>query len=150
MKNKKMKNNLFFSYTMDSQTEPAVTPSDIVEEKAEKMVEETSSIAAAEGCGGEGGASGEQKDTATEESAAAPAQSSGEQIDFKIVYNKKKYDITFGLDDTVGQLKAHLQDVIGVPSAMQKIMIKGRRFRIECLLTDSVHTVPVVVIDSVR
>ncbi len=113
---------------MDSQTEPAVTPSDIVEEKAEKMVEETPSIAAAEGCGGEGGSSGEQKDTATEESAAASAQSSGEQIDFKIVYNKKKYDITFGLDDTVGQLKAHLQDVIGVPSAMQKIMIKGLAF----------------------
>jgi hypothetical protein len=118
---------------MDSQTETAVTPSDIVEEKAEKMVEETPVIAAAEGCGGEG-ASVEQKDTATEESATAPAQSSGERIDFKIVYNKRKYDITFGLDDTVGQLKAHLQDVIGVPSAMQKIMIKGRRFRIEFFL----------------
>lgn len=65
----------------------------------------------------------ENKETTTPASQAS--SSSGEQIDFKIVYNKKKYDVTFGLDDTVGQLKSHLQDVIGVPSAMQKIMIKG-------------------------
>lgn len=49
----------------------------------------------------------------------------GERIDFKVVYNKKKYDISFGVEETVGALKAHLQDVIGVPSTMQKVMIKG-------------------------
>jgi len=48
-----------------------------------------------------------------------------EMVDFKVVFNKKKYDMTFGLDDTVGALKVHLQDIISVPSAMQKIMIKG-------------------------
>jgi len=48
-----------------------------------------------------------------------------EMVEFKIVFNKKKYDITFGLDDTVGALKVHLQDIISVPSTMQKIMFKG-------------------------
>lgn len=48
-----------------------------------------------------------------------------EMVEFKVVFNKKKYDITFGLDDTVGALKVHLQDIISVPSTMQKIMIKG-------------------------
>ncbi len=50
----------------------------------------------------------------------------GEKIEFKVVYNKKKFDITFGCEETVGALKAHLQDVIGVPSTMQKVMIKGK------------------------
>lgn len=48
-----------------------------------------------------------------------------EMVEFKIVFNKKKYDITFGLEDTVGALKVHLQDIISVPSTMQKIMFKG-------------------------
>jgi len=50
---------------------------------------------------------------------------SADDIEFKVVFNKKKYDITFNVDDTVGALKSHLQDIIGVPSTMQKIMIKG-------------------------
>jgi len=50
---------------------------------------------------------------------------SSEKVDFKVVYNKKKYDIVFGLDDTVGALKVHLANIIDVPSTMQKIMIKG-------------------------
>ncbi|KAJ8687894.1 hypothetical protein QAD02_023689 [Eretmocerus hayati] len=48
-----------------------------------------------------------------------------EKIDFKVIYNKKKIDVTFALDGTVGELKAHLQNIISVPQAMQKIMIKG-------------------------
>ncbi|XP_066992216.1 ubiquitin domain-containing protein UBFD1 isoform X2 [Anabrus simplex] len=48
-----------------------------------------------------------------------------EFVDFKVIYNKTKYDISFELDNTVGQLKQHLQDVIGVPQSMQKVMIKG-------------------------
>jgi len=49
----------------------------------------------------------------------------GEKIDFKVVFNKKKFDVTFGSEETVGALKSHLQDIIGVPSTMQKVMIKG-------------------------
>ena len=53
------------------------------------------------------------------------SSTSGEQIDFKIVFNKKKFDVTFGVEETIGALKSHLQDILGVPAAMQKIMIKG-------------------------
>lgn len=97
----------------------------------EEDISSSSSTAAPVQLGDGGGEPKLETDTTEEKpAAAAPEQaeaeiSKGDQIDFKIVYNKKKYDITFGLDDTVGQLKSHLQDVIGVPSAMQKIMIKG-------------------------
>lgn len=36
-----------------------------------------------------------------------------ESVDFKVIYNKNKYDVNFLLDSTVGQLKQHLQDIIG-------------------------------------
>lgn len=36
-----------------------------------------------------------------------------ESVDFKVIYNKNKYDVNFLLDGTVGQLKQHLQDIIG-------------------------------------
>jgi len=49
----------------------------------------------------------------------------GDKIDFKVVFNKKKFDVSFGSEETVGALKARLQDIIGVPSTMQKVMIKG-------------------------
>lgn len=54
-----------------------------------------------------------------------PKEDLREKIDFKVIYNKKKIDITFALDGTVGELKAHLQNIISVPQSMQKIMIKG-------------------------
>jgi len=51
--------------------------------------------------------------------------SATEKIEFKVVFNKKKFDISFDSNETIGALKSHLQDIIGVPSTMQKIMIKG-------------------------
>ena len=48
-----------------------------------------------------------------------------EKVEFKVVFNKKKYDVSFGLDDTIGALKVHLADMINVPNTMQKVMIKG-------------------------
>ncbi|XP_077979697.1 ubiquitin domain-containing protein UBFD1-like [Glandiceps talaboti] len=48
-----------------------------------------------------------------------------ETVDFKVVYNKKKHDVTFGLDETVATLKLHIQTITGVPPAMQKVMFKG-------------------------
>lgn len=61
-----------------------------------------------------------------EKSEGCPESSkTSEMLELKIVFNKKKYDITFDVEETVGALKSHLQDIIGVPSTMQKIMIKG-------------------------
>ncbi|XP_076656316.1 ubiquitin domain-containing protein UBFD1 isoform X1 [Halictus rubicundus] len=48
-----------------------------------------------------------------------------EKIDFKVIYNKQRINVNFPLDGTVAQLKAHLQNIISVPQAMQKVMIKG-------------------------
>nr|XP_033333708.1 ubiquitin domain-containing protein UBFD1-like isoform X1 [Megalopta genalis]XP_033333709.1 ubiquitin domain-containing protein UBFD1-like isoform X1 [Megalopta genalis] len=48
-----------------------------------------------------------------------------ENIDFKVIYNKQRINVNFPLDGTVAQLKAYLQNIISVPQAMQKVMIKG-------------------------
>lgn len=48
-----------------------------------------------------------------------------ENIDFKVIYNKQRINVTFPVDGTVAELKAHLQNIISVPQAMQKVMIKG-------------------------
>ncbi|CAB3378780.1 Hypothetical predicted protein [Cloeon dipterum] len=50
---------------------------------------------------------------------------SGETVSFKVIFCKTKYEVEFGLDKTILKLKNHLQNIIGVPSAMQKLMIKG-------------------------
>lgn len=48
-----------------------------------------------------------------------------ENIDFTVVYNKQKISVNFALDGTVAELKTHLQKIISVPQAMQKVMFKG-------------------------
>jgi len=49
----------------------------------------------------------------------------GEKVEFKVIFNKKKYDVTFPLSNDIGALKSHLQPLIGIPPAMMKVMIKG-------------------------
>jgi hypothetical protein len=51
--------------------------------------------------------------------------SDAEKVDFKVIYNKKKFDVSFAVDSDVGALKSHLQSLIGIPPAMMKVMIKG-------------------------
>lgn len=46
-------------------------------------------------------------------------------VEFTIVHNKDKHTVTMPQSSTIKQLKDKLADVIGVPSKMQKIMIKG-------------------------
>lgn len=36
-----------------------------------------------------------------------------EDVEFKVIFSKSKYDITFPLDDTVAQLKDHLEIITG-------------------------------------
>ncbi|XP_020295893.1 ubiquitin domain-containing protein UBFD1-like isoform X2 [Pseudomyrmex gracilis] len=48
-----------------------------------------------------------------------------ENINFTVVYNKQKISVNFALDSTVAELKTHLQKIISVPQAMQKVMFKG-------------------------
>lgn len=48
-----------------------------------------------------------------------------EQIEFTVVFNKAKHDITFAYDATVLDLKTHLERICGVPQLAQKLIIKG-------------------------
>ena len=57
--------------------------------------------------------------------SSASEKENKEKVDFKVVFNKKKFDVSFDMDDTIGALKVHLADIINVPNTMQKVMIKG-------------------------
>jgi len=54
-----------------------------------------------------------------------PSSVPKETVEFKIVYNKQRHDVTFPLDDTISTLKQHIQKLTGLPPAMQKVMYKG-------------------------
>lgn len=54
----------------------------------------------------------------------ASQEKARESIDFKVIYNKRKIDVSFDLDGTIADLKTYLQNIITVPKAMQKVMIK--------------------------
>ena len=43
-------------------------------------------------------------------------------VDFKVIYNKKKYDISLSPDTDIGALKTHLQPIIDIPPAMMKVI----------------------------
>ena len=46
-------------------------------------------------------------------------------IDFKVIYNKKKYDVSLPPDTDIGALKTHLQPIISIPPAMMKVCSLG-------------------------
>lgn len=61
----------------------------------------------------------------TSESVEEPECEIPEQVEFTVVFNKAKHDITFAYDATVLELKAHLERICGVPQQAQKLIIKG-------------------------
>lgn len=42
-----------------------------------------------------------------------PSKSCSEEIQFRVVWNKKNYDVTFGLDETADSLKQHIESLTG-------------------------------------
>lgn len=48
-----------------------------------------------------------------------------EQVEFTVVFNKNKHDISFAYDATILDLKAHLERICGVPHSAQKLIAKG-------------------------
>ena len=40
-------------------------------------------------------------------------QSCAEQIQFRVVWNKKNYEVTFGLEETADSLKQHIESLTG-------------------------------------
>lgn len=87
-----------------------------MEESAPSKIEQANEVAGKE--------DKEAEQPSTEE-AVKPEEDEGEKVDFKVIFNKKKYDVNFPLDNDVGALKSHLQPMIGIPPAMMKVMIKG-------------------------
>lgn len=53
------------------------------------------------------------------------SKTDADDIEFKIIYNKKKYNVSMASTSTVADLKKHLQELLGVPDSMQKLMFKG-------------------------
>lgn len=48
-----------------------------------------------------------------------------ENIDIKVIYNKKKYDVSVPTNLSISEFKKKLQGLLGVPDSMQKLMFKG-------------------------
>ena len=53
--------------------------------------------------------------------ASGNSGSKESNIDFKVIYNKKKYDVSLSPDMDIGALKTHLQPIIDIPPAMMKV-----------------------------
>lgn len=47
------------------------------------------------------------------------------KINFKVIYKKKKYDISLSPDTDIATLKTHLQPIIDIPRETMKVIIKG-------------------------
>lgn len=62
-----------------------------------------------------------EKDTTEEDQAS----SSRETASFRVVWNKKNYEVTFPVDETADSLKQHIENLTGLPVSMQKLMYKG-------------------------
>lgn len=51
-----------------------------------------------------------EKDTTEEDQAS----SSGETASFRVVWNKKNYEVTFPVDETADSLKQHIENLTGL------------------------------------
>ena len=54
-------------------------------------------------------------------SVSSNQESKEPNIDFKVIYNKKKYDVSLPPDTDIGAVKTHLQPIIAIPPAMMKV-----------------------------
>ena len=50
----------------------------------------------------------------TETPPSGNSSTSGETTDFKMVWNKQNYNVTFELDKTVEDLKKHIEELTGI------------------------------------
>ncbi len=48
-------------------------------------------------------------------------------VHFTLAFKKQKFDIEWPAHQTVGSLRAHIENLTGVPAPMQKLMVKGTR-----------------------
>ncbi|XP_033629999.1 ubiquitin domain-containing protein UBFD1-like [Asterias rubens] len=101
-------------------SEPPDTTVDVTTENSSKEDENSKETAMDVSAGAE-----LTRVSSDEPAEAAEAAEPKETVDFKVVFNKQKHDVSFDLDGTVSSLKIHLQTTTGVPSGMQKLMYRG-------------------------
>jgi len=68
----------------------------------------------------------DQPATDTEETKKAEApQGEGEKVAFTLAFKKQVFNVEFGLEQTIGDLRQEVAKLSGVPAALQKLMLKG-------------------------
>lgn len=74
-----------------------------------------------------GDRSSDEEETVPEKADETAPETAGpsETVDFKVIFNKTKHEVTWELDKTVLSLKNHIQTLTKVAPSMQKIMFKG-------------------------
>ena len=61
------------------------------------------------------GSSGTETNMSLDEKAnPVTNEDKGDKVEFKVIFNKKKYDVAFAEKATIGELKSHLQPLIGI------------------------------------
>ncbi|XP_025193287.1 ubiquitin domain-containing protein UBFD1-like isoform X2 [Melanaphis sacchari] len=99
----------------EANTETKLTECVVKEETTECTMKELTTESAAE----------EQTTESVVKEEACDLILNSPSVEFTIIHNKDKYIVSMPLLSTIEQLKNKLVDIIGVPSKMQKIMIKG-------------------------
>lgn len=66
-----------------------------------------------------------ENDTEKQSDHKKTEKSTAESIGVKVIYNKNKYDVTATSETTIAEFKKQLQELLGVPDSMQKLMYKG-------------------------
>jgi hypothetical protein len=61
----------------------------------------------------------------TDVSETKSNEETSEVIEVKVVYNKKKYDVSAPSNTSIADFKKQLQGLLGIPDSMQKLMYKG-------------------------
>ncbi|XP_066250238.1 ubiquitin domain-containing protein UBFD1-like [Euwallacea similis] len=65
-----------------------------------------------------------EENSILENTPSGPSESV-ESIAIKVIYNKKKYDVSAASNLSISDLKKQLQGLLDVPDSMQKLMYKG-------------------------
>ncbi|KAG5896350.1 hypothetical protein JTB14_005828 [Gonioctena quinquepunctata] len=60
-----------------------------------------------------------------EKKSDTPLNGEEDTIEVKVIFNKKKYDVSTTSSATIADFKKQLQGLLGVPDSMQKLMFKG-------------------------
>jgi hypothetical protein len=68
-------------------------------------------------------------DTEAAQPTTTPAEieTKGDKVKFAINFKKQNFDVEFGQDNTLSELRQHIAKLTGVAPGLQKLMFKGMR-----------------------